>query len=62
MWDGTSAGINRRAYTYMNYIDTNEIQGVSIRTEFSDYVADYFITGLEGLDQIFIEYIGTIPI
>ena len=46
----------------MNYIDTNEIQGVSIRTEFSDYVADYFITGLEGLDQIFIEYIGTIPI
>ena len=30
MWDGTSAGINKRAYTYTNYIDTNENEDVYI--------------------------------
>ena len=33
-WDGTSTGTSKRAYTFTNYLDTNEDGTVFIKTEF----------------------------
>ena len=47
-WDGAPIEQERRAYTYTNYMDTNDARTVSIKTEFTGYNTDHFTTGNEG--------------
>ena len=44
-WYGTTAGVDKKAYTYTNYLETNESGIVIISTEFDGYNTDYFDTG-----------------
>ena len=49
-WYGTTAGVDKKAYTYTNYLETNESGLIIIFTEFAEYNTAYFVEGSDSSD------------